>query len=267
MRKLNNNICDTITTKYLAVEIKNLTKKFKNNKIAVDDVSFSVEKGEIFGFLGPNGAGKTTILKILTTILKPTSGTVLIENIDVAKEPLRARMQFGYVSQDVSVDEMLTARENLHLQARYYHLGKYVNAKLEDILKLVDLVDSSNKVVSTYSGGMKKRIDIGCSLVNAPKILFLDEPTLGLDIQSRKEIWKYINILNKDYGMTVFLTTHYLEEADSICDRIAIIDKGKIKIIDTPQKLKTSIGNGMEITLDDVYLKYTGKNFKKETMQ
>lgn len=264
MRELNNNnICDPITAKYLAVEIKNLTKKFKDNKIAVNNVSFSVEKGEIFGFLGPNGAGKTTILKILTTILKPTSGTILIENIDVTKEPLKARMQFGYVSQEVSVDEMLTARENLYLQAKYYHLNKYINTKLENILKHVDLVDSADKVVSTYSGGMKKRIDIACALVNAPKILFLDEPTLGLDVQTRKEIWKYINVLNKEYEMTVFLTTHYLEEADSICDRIAIIDKGEVKIIDTPRKLKTSVGSGVGTTLDAVYLKYTGKNFRE----
>lgn len=246
-----------------SIKIKNLTKKFKNGKIAVKDVSFSVNKGEIFGFLGPNGAGKSTTLKILTTILKPTSGEVIIEGIDILKDALSARMQFGYVSQGLSIDERLTGEENLYLQARYYHLKGNISEQVKKALKLVNLTDDAERLVSSYSGGMKKRMDIACALMNTPKVLFLDEPTLGLDIQSRKEIWQYITILNKDYGTTIFLTTHYLEEADKICDTVAIIDEGKIKIIDTPKNLKKSIESGDEATLNDVYLKYTGKNFKE----
>ena len=246
-----------------SIEIKNLTKKFKNGKIAVKNVSFSVNKGEIFGFLGPNGAGKSTTLKILTTILKPTSGEVFIEGVDILKDALSARMQFGYVSQDLSVDEKLTGEENLYLQARYYHLRGNISEQVEKTLKLVGLLNNAKKLVSSYSGGMKKRIDIACALMNTPKVLFLDEPTLGLDIQSRKEIWQYIKILSEDYGTTIFLTTHYLEEADKICDTVAIIDEGEIKIIGTPKNLKTSIESKNETTLDDVYLKYTGKNFKE----
>lgn len=236
----------------LAIEINNVSKQYKGGKVAVDDISFSVRDGEIFGFLGPNGAGKSTTLKMLTTILKPTSGTVRIKNIDVLKEPLKARMQFGYVPQEASVDDKLTGRENLYFQAKLYHLNDGVREKVEHILKLVKLTDEADKAVSSYSGGMKKRLEIGCALMNTPKVLFLDEPTLGLDIQSRKEIWQYIKMLNKDYGTTVFLTTHYLEEADEICDTISIIDGGKISVIDSPKNLKASIGNEIvEITLKE----------------
>lgn len=235
-----------------AIEVKDLTKQFGNSKVALGGISFSVGKGEIFGFLGPNGAGKSTTLKILTTILKPTQGSVIIEGIDVAKNPLDARMQFGYVSQDTAVDDKLTGQENLYLQGRYYHLSKKeIKKKSDHVLNLLNLTTFADQLVSTYSGGMRKKLDIACSLMNSPKLLFLDEPTLGLDIQSRKEIWEYINILNQEFKTTIFLTTHYMEEADAICDDIAIIDEGKIITQDSPRNLKANLGSEIiELTIE-----------------
>ena len=226
------------------IEANGLTKTFKGGLTAVDNVTFSVEEGEIFGFLGPNGAGKSTTIGILTTLIKPTKGKASVAGLDVHKYPYDVRLAIGYVSQDLAVDDALTGYENLRLQAGFYHLQRNeVSKRISEVLDLVDLKDRAKDKVETYSGGMRKRLDIACGLIHRPKLLFLDEPTLGLDIQTRREIWKYINHMREEIKMTIFLTTHYMDEADSLCDRIAIIDKGIIKVADTPQELKKSLGN------------------------
>lgn len=228
----------------MIIEVKDLTKVFKKKLIAVNEVSFSVEEGEIFGFLGPNGAGKSTTIGMLTTLIKATSGNATVAGLDIIKHPYDVRLAIGYVSQDLAVDDALTGYENLRLQAGFYHLSKTdAKQRIDEVLKMVDLTDRAKDKVETYSGGMRKRLDIACGLIHRPRLLFLDEPTLGLDIQTRREIWNYINNLREKYKMTIFLTTHYMDEADSLCDRIAIIDKGIIKVSATPSELKMSIGN------------------------
>jgi ABC-2 type transport system ATP-binding protein len=225
------------------IKTENLTKIYAGGIKAVDDVSFEVEEGEIFGFLGPNGAGKTSTILILITLSKPTSGKVTICGYDVVKNPNQVRKSIGYVSQDIAVDEDLTGRENLLLQGRFYHLPKDVlEERIKEVLEMVELSDRAKSMVDTYSGGMRKRLDIAAGLIHRPKILFLDEPTLGLDIQTRHKIWEYIQKLRKEANMTIFLTTHYMDEADALCDRVAIIDYGKIKAIGKPSELKGQIG-------------------------
>jgi len=226
-----------------SVETRSLSKSFGAVK-AVNDISFAVESGEIFGFLGPNGAGKSTTIMILTTLLKPTSGQVLVSGYDVVMHPKQVRQNIGYVQQESTVDEYLTGRENLLLQARLNHIPKnQINKKIDDVLELIELSDKQNDPVITYSGGMRKRLDIAGGLLHQPKVLFLDEPTVGLDIQTRRKIWEYIKKIHKEFQMTIFLTTHYKEEADQLCDRIGIIDSGKIQIIDTPENMKNAKGN------------------------
>ncbi len=226
------------------IEAEGLTKVFPGGIIAVNNISFSVERGEIFGFLGPNGAGKSTTIAMLTTLIKPTKGKANVACIDISKHPYRVRLAIGYVSQDLAVDDALTGYENLRLQAGFYHIPKTeVKARIDEVLQMVELTDRAKDKVETYSGGMRKRLDIACGLIHRPQLLFLDEPTLGLDIQTRREIWKYINHLRQETNMTIFLTTHYMDEADALCDRIAIIDKGVIKALDTPAALKNSLGN------------------------
>ncbi|MEW6193176.1 MAG: ATP-binding cassette domain-containing protein [Bacillota bacterium] len=226
------------------IEAEGLTKTFPGGITAVDGVSFSVEEGEVFGFLGPNGAGKSTTIAMLTTLIKPTSGTARIAGTDVTRHPYNVRLAIGYVSQDLAVDDALTGYENLRLQAGFYHIrGGEVAKRIDEVLEMVELKDRARDLVETYSGGMRKRLDIACGLIHRPKILFLDEPTLGLDIQTRREIWNYINQLREETKMTIFLTTHYMDEADSLCDRIAIIDRGSIKVLGTPARLKRSLGN------------------------
>jgi len=233
------------------IEVDNLTKHF-GKIVAVDHVSFSIEEGEIFGFLGPNGAGKTTTILMLITLLKPTSGRATVCGFDVTKQQAKVRSCIGYVSQDTAVDENLTGRENLLLQGRFYHLPKEVLEKrIEEVLKMVDLTDRANTLVSTYSGGMRKRLDIAEGLIHRPKVLFVDEPTLGLDIQTRHKIWEYIQRLREEAHMTIFLTTHYMDEADKLCDRIGIIDYGQIKVLGKPNDLKSQIGG------DIITLKFT----------
>ncbi len=225
-----------------AIETKELVKIYSNGVKAVDGVSFEVERGEIFGFLGPNGAGKTTTISILVTLIQPTSGHALVAGYDVKKEPAAVRNAIGYVSQDIAVDEDLTGYENLLLQAGFYHLPqKIARKRIEELLSLMELEEAAHRLVSQYSGGMRKRLDIAGGLLHEPEILFLDEPTLGLDIQTRRIIWDYIFSFRKK-GMTIFLTTHYMEEADTLCDRVAIIDHGKIKAIGSPAELKKQIG-------------------------
>lgn len=228
------------------ISVSNLVKVYRGGIRAVDNVSFAVEEGEIFGFLGPNGAGKTTTIMMLITLLPPTSGRALVCGHDVATEPDEVRSRIGYVSQDIAVDETLKGRENLSLQGRLYHLDPAtIAARSREVLDMVDLTDRVDSLVSTYSGGMRKRLDIAEGLIHRPSILFLDEPTLGLDIQTRRRIWDYIRLLRDREGITVFMTTHYMEEADQLCDRIAIIDHGQIVALGTPAELKETIGGDL----------------------
>jgi ABC-2 type transport system ATP-binding protein len=226
-----------------SIETKSLTKSF-GDLVAVNDISFSVEKGEIFGFLGPNGAGKSTTMMIFTTLLKPTSGKALIAGFDVTKDAKQVRENIGFVQQETTVDEYLTGRENLLLQAKLNHIPKNeINQRIDDVLELIELSDKQDQAVVTYSGGMRKRLDIAGGLLHRPKVLFLDEPTVGLDIQTRRKIWQYIKKIHVEFEMTIFVTTHYMEEADSLCDRIGIMDHGKIQVIDTPKNMKNALGN------------------------
>ncbi|HET9009706.1 MAG TPA: ATP-binding cassette domain-containing protein, partial [Nitrosarchaeum sp.] len=190
------------------------------------------------------GAGKSTTIMILTTLLKPTSGQALVSGFDVLTQAKQVRQSIGYVQQESTVDEYLTGRENLLLQARLNHIPKdQINKRIDDVLELIELSDKQNDPVVTYSGGMRKRLDIAGGLLHHPKVLFLDEPTVGLDIQTRRKIWEYIKKIHKEFDMTIFLTTHYMEEADQLCDRIGIIDHGKIQIIDSPENMKNAMGN------------------------
>ena len=226
-----------------SIEIKSLTKSF-GDVIAVNDISLSVKSGEIFGFLGPNGAGKSTTIMILTTLLKPTSGQALICGFDVMTNAKKVRENIGYVQQETTVDDYLTGRENLLLQAKLNHIPKNeINKRIDELLELIELSDKQDKAVGTYSGGMRKRLDIAGGLLHRPKVLFLDEPTVGLDIQTRRKIWEYIKKIHDEFEITIFLTTHYMEEADKLCDRIGIIDGGKIQVIDSPENMKKAMGH------------------------
>jgi len=226
-----------------AIKVDSLTKKFGGFK-AVDDISFKVEEGEIFGFLGPNGAGKSTTMMILTTLLKPTSGSALVGGYDVMSDAKKVREKIGYVQQEISVDEFLTGRENLYLHARLNQIpNNLIKSRIDEVLELVELGEKKDQAALTYSGGMRKRLDIANGLLSRPAVLFLDEPTVGLDIQTRRKIWSYIRKIRKDFGMTIFISTHYMEEADNLCDRIGIIDYGKIQVIDKPKSMKSAIGN------------------------
>ncbi len=223
------------------IEVRELVKSFGDIK-AVDNISFSVGRGEIFGFLGPNGAGKSTTIKILTTLIGKGSGTITIDGLDLDTQADEVRRIIGYASQEVGVDNDLTARENLFIQCRYYHIPKEKSReKVEDLLRTVNLVEAGDRKLSTYSGGLRKRLDLATALVSDPRILFLDEPTTGLDPKSRKELWDYIRGLNKK-GTTIFLTTQYMEEADQLADRLCIIDEGRIVAEGAPEELKARIG-------------------------
>ena len=224
------------------IEVKNLTKVF-GNLTAVDGISFEIDRGEVFGLLGPNGAGKTTTLFMLATLLKPTSGAAIINNYDTIKNPHQVRKSIGVVFQDPSSDDKLTGYENLWLHAMMYDVPKEIREeRISEVLELVDLTDRKNDRVKKYSGGMRRRLEIARGLLHKPKILFLDEPTLGLDPQSREKIWEYIEKVVKEETVTIILTTHYMEEADRLCDKIAIIDFGKIVVLDNPKNLKKIIG-------------------------
>jgi ABC-2 type transport system ATP-binding protein len=225
------------------IETKSLVKEFGKVR-AVDDISFNVEEGEIFGFLGPNGAGKSTTMMILTTLLKPTSGNAIVAGYDVVSQAKKVRENIGYVQQDIAVDEYLTGRENLLLEARLNHIPKnLIDKRIDEVLELIELKDKQDQAVITFSGGMRKRLDIAGGLLHRPKVLVLDEPTVGLDIQTRRKIWEYIKQIHKEFNMTIFLSTHYMEEADKLCDRVGIIDYGKIQAIDSPQAMKNALGN------------------------
>jgi ABC-2 type transport system ATP-binding protein len=225
------------------IKVDNLTKVFNKSLTAVDHVSFSVKKGEIFGFLGPNGAGKTTTINMLITILKPTDGEAQVCQYSITKESTDVRNCIGVVPQEYTADEDLTGVENILLCADLYGIPRSISTeRAKELLELVELTKFADKKVQTYSGGMRRRLELACGLINRPRVLFLDEPTLGLDVQTRTATWNYIKRLKEQFDMTIFMTTHYLEEADHLCDRIAIIDQGKIIKIDTPDALKESLG-------------------------
>lgn len=236
----------------VAIEVEDLTKEF-NGFVAVDHISFSIKSGEVFGLLGPNGAGKTTTMSMLSTMLKPTAGRASVNGFDILKKEDDVRKSIGIVFQDQSLDEELTAYENMDFHGRLYRIPKELREnRIKELLKLVELEEKKDNLVKTYSGGMRRRLEIARGLLHEPKVLFLDEPTLGLDPQTRNHLWNYIDRLNKEKGITIILTTHYMEEADKLCDRIAIIDKGKIIALDTSERLKESIGGDViEITSQD----------------
>ncbi len=230
------------------ITTENLTKTF-NSFTAVDHIKFSVKEGEIFGFLGPNGAGKTTTIKMLTTLLYPTEGSASIAGFDILKQRAQVRENIGVVFQEPALDTELTCRENLDFHARMYGLSAETRKKrIVEVLTLVNLLDKKDVLVKNYSSGMKRRLEIARGLMHSPRVLFLDEPTLGLDTQTRRVIWDYIKQLNKIENTTIFLTTHYMDEADFLCENIGIIDKGKIIVMNRVEALKKSIGNDV-ITL------------------
>ncbi|MEK6683534.1 MAG: ATP-binding cassette domain-containing protein [Nitrospirota bacterium] len=224
-----------------AIEIRNLKKTF-GEKTGVENLTLHVEKGEVFGLLGPNGAGKTTTIRTILTLLKPTEGQVIVWGHDVVTHPRDVRQVLGYVPQEKAVDRYLTGREHLILVANLYHLTRpEAKKRIEEALALVDLTQKADELVNHYSGGMKKKLDIACGLIPNPKILVMDEPTLGLDVESRIRIWEYIRQLQKA-GLTILMTTNYLDEADQLCDRIAILDRGRLVALGEPEELKKGLG-------------------------
>jgi ABC-2 type transport system ATP-binding protein len=245
-----------------SISVKNLTKTFKGGLIAVNDISFEVPKGSIFAFLGPNGAGKTTTIKMLTTLLHPTSGSLTLNGLDPTKNPHDARESFGIVFQDPSLDDELTAYENMFFHAGLYGVPRSETPqKIEDLMKFIDLWDRRDSLVKTFSGGMKRRLEIARGLLHTPAILFLDEPTTGLDPQTRNYIWTYIKKLNEERGLTVFFTTHYMEEAERAAHKVAVIDHGKIIASDTPANIIASTGTA---NLEDAFIKLTGKDIREQ---
>ena len=243
------------------IRVENLVKKF-GDFTAVDRISFEVGQGEIFAFLGPNGAGKTTTIKMLTTLLRPTSGTLEIDGLDPGERPNEVRKRFGIVFQDPSLDGDLTAYENMELHGVFYHVPRKVRVeRTELLLRLFELWDRRKEQVKLFSGGMKRRLEIARGFLHTPKILFLDEPTLGLDPQTRNQLWTHVKHLNQTEGVTVFLTTHYMDEADRVAQRIAIIDRGKIVAQGTPEELKQQTGRD---SLEEAFLALTGSTIRDE---
>jgi len=243
------------------ITVDHLVRKF-GDFTAVDDVSFDVAAGEIFAFLGPNGAGKTTTIKMLTTLLKPTSGSIEIDGLDAARQSNEARKRFGIVFQDPSLDQELTAYENMDLHGVLYHVPRKLrHERTEMLLKLFELWDRRDDFVKKFSGGMKRRLEIARGFLHTPKILFLDEPTLGLDPQSRNQLWTHVKNLNQTEHVTVFLTTHYMDEAEKVADRIAIIDHGKIVAQGSPDELKQQTET---VSLEAAYLALTGSSIRDE---
>lgn len=243
-----------------AIKVENLTRKF-GQLTAVDSISFSIEQGEIFGFLGPNGAGKTTTISMLCTLLKPSSGAVSVAGFDTVKSPDQVRGSIGIIFQDPSLDDRLTAEDNLRFHGYIYHMKKEdIEERIPEVLGMVELNDRRKEIVRRFSGGMKRRLEIARGLLHCPKVLFLDEPTIGLDPQTRVHIWDYVLKMRKERDLTIFMTTHYIEESE-VCDRIAIIDHGKIIDIDTPNNLKAK---NNESTLEGVFLKLTGREIRQQ---
>ncbi|VVC04070.1 Trehalose/maltose import ATP-binding protein MalK [Candidatus Bilamarchaeum dharawalense] len=243
----------------LAIDVLNLSKKY-GDVVAVDNISFKVKQGSVFAFLGPNGAGKSTTIKMLTTLLVPTNGTVTLNGFDVAKKSNEVRKNFGIVFQDPSLDDDLTAYENMELHGVLYKVDN-MKERIEQLLTFVELWDRKNSPVKTFSGGMKRRLEIARGLMHHPKILFLDEPTLGLDPQTRNHIWNYISKMNREDGTTIFFTTHYMEEAEKVADEIVIIDQGKIIAQGTSTELKAKTKTN---SLEDAFIDLTGHDIRPE---
>jgi len=235
------------------ITVDGLVVVYPDGTRAVSGISFSVEEGEFFGFLGPNGAGKSTTIKTLTTLLKKTSGKVSVAGYDLDKSPERIRSSIGVLSQETSLDVDLTGRENLRLQGRLQQLrGRALDERVDELLKMVQLEDVAGKLAGRYSGGMRKRLDLASALIHKPKLLFLDEPTTGLDTQSRAAIWDYLEGLNRKEGITIFLTTQYLEEADRLCRQLSVIDRGQLIARGSPSELKGTVGgDSITMTLKD----------------
>ena len=243
------------------IKVQNLVRKFGDFQ-AVKDISFEVQPGELFAFLGPNGAGKTTTIKMLTTLLRPTSGTILIDGMDPQKEQNEVRSRFGIVFQDPSIDGELTAWENMDLHGVLYRVPRKVrHERTEHLLKLFELWDKKDQRMKTFSGGMRRRLEIARGFLHTPKILFLDEPTLGLDPQSRNQLWTHVKALNESEKVTVFLTTHYMDEADRVAQRIAVIDHGAIVALGTSAELKQQTQTD---SLEAAFLKLTGSAIRDE---
>jgi ABC-2 type transport system ATP-binding protein len=243
------------------IHVKSLSKTFGEVK-AVDNVSFDVQAGEIFAFLGPNGAGKTTTIQMLTTLLRPTDGSLSVDGLDPVAKPLEVRRRFGIVFQDPSLDSELTAYENMNLHGVLYHVPRRVRAeRIELLMKVFELWERRDSFVKTFSGGMKRRLEIARGLLHTPKILFLDEPTLGLDPQSRNQLWTQVKHLNETEGVTVFLTTHYMDEAERVAHRIAIIDHGRIVAQGSAAELKQQTGTD---SLEGAFLALTGSTIRDE---
>jgi ABC-2 type transport system ATP-binding protein len=243
------------------ISVHNLVKRF-GDFTAVNDISFDVKAGEIFAFLGPNGAGKSTTIKMLTTLLHPTTGTILLNGANPAKDPEEVRRSFGIVFQDPSLDDDLTAKENMEFHGVLYGVPTQLRReRIEQLMKFVELWDRRDSLVKEFSGGMKRRLEIARGLLHHPKVIFLDEPTLGLDPQTRNHMWSYLQELNKSEGITVFFTTHYMEEAARIAQRIAIIDHGQIIALGTAQELMAKTGKS---SLEDAFLELTGKIIREE---
>jgi ABC-2 type transport system ATP-binding protein len=243
------------------ISVRGLTKKFKNF-VAVDNISFDVKRGEVFAFLGPNGAGKSTTIKILTTLLKPTGGKLMINGHDPAKNKDAVRKSFGIVFQDPSLDDDLTALENMQYHAVLFKVPPDVRKKrIEDLLRFVELWDRKNDLVKTFSGGMKRRLEVARGLLHHPQIIFLDEPTLGLDPQTRNHIWSYLKDISQKENMTVFFTTHYMEEAEKVAQKIAIIDHGQIVAIGSAADLESKTNTK---SLEEAFIAITGKAIREE---
>jgi ABC-2 type transport system ATP-binding protein len=244
----------------ITISVKDLTKRFGPVR-AVDGISFEVRRGELFGFLGPNGAGKTTTINILCTLLIPGGGTATVNGFNVLTNPNEVRRSIGIIFQDQSLDERLTAHENLNFHGMIYHLpSKTRKARIDEVLNMVGLHPKKDHIVRTFSGGMKRRLEIARGLMHSPEVLFLDEPTMGLDPQTRQHIWDYIMSLAQKQGTTIFLTTHYMDEAE-ICERVGIIDHGKIVDLDTPDSLKSKYNVD---SLNEVFLHVTGRDIREE---
>ncbi|MBI2053835.1 MAG: ATP-binding cassette domain-containing protein [Candidatus Staskawiczbacteria bacterium] len=243
------------------IETKGLTKKF-GNFTAVDNINIKVDKGEVFAFLGPNGAGKSTTIKMLTTLLKPTEGSVFLNGHNVIENPHETRRSFGIVFQDPSLDNELTAYENMQFHAILYGLSKDVyKQRIGELLSLVELYERKDSYVKNFSGGMKRRLEIARGLLHHPKVLFLDEPTIGLDPQTRNHIWTYINNLNKQENVTIFFTTHHMEEVERIAQRVSIIDHGKILVTGTIEEIIKKAGAK---NLEDAFIGLTGSKIRDE---
>ena len=243
------------------IQASNLTKQY-GKFTAVDNISFTVKAGQIFAFLGPNGAGKTTTIKMLTTLLAPSSGSILINGLDPSRNPNQVRSLLGIIFQDPSLDDELTPLENMELHGVLYKMGRTLRVqRSRELLEYVELWDRRNDLVKRFSGGMKRRLELARGLMHHPKILFLDEPTQGLDPQTRNHIWSYIHKLTKQEGITVFLTTHYMEEADRVAQQVAIIDHGKLVMQGSPKKLKSLT---KKKTLEEAFIQITGHDIRKE---